>query len=98
MRSKGDGDSVSLTCVYPKAVDPQPSFDEFVKSFKLLPLEASLSDEYWKDPSTGLMLRPPVDMRERDKRSSKSVIATFVNKAGHSISIIDVILPYISLR
>ncbi len=93
-----DGDSVSLTCVYLKEVVPQPSFDEFVKSFELLPLEAKLSDEYWKDPSTGLKLRPPVDMRERDERSSKSVIATFVNKAGHSISIIDVTAEYPSFK
>ena len=93
-----DGDSVSLTCVYPKEVDHQPSFDKFVKSFELLPIKARLSDEYWKDPSTGLMLRSPVDMRKRDKRSSKSVIATFVNKAGHSISIIDVTAEYPSFK
>lgn len=93
-----DGDSVSLTCAYPKAVDPQPSFDEFVKSFELLPLEARLSDEFWKDLSTGLMFRPPIDMHEREKKSRKSVIVTFVNKAGHSISIFNVTADYPSFK
>ena len=93
-----DGDSVSLTCVYPKAVDPQPSFDEFVKSFELLPLEARLSGEYWKDLSTGLMFRPPIDMHKREKKSRKSIIVTFVNKAGHSLSIINVTAEYPSFK
>jgi hypothetical protein len=93
-----DGDSVSLTCVYPKAVEPQPSFDEFVKSFELLPLEARLSGEYWKDFSTGLMFRPPIDMHEREKKSRKSIIVTFVNKAGHSLSIINVTADYPSFK
>jgi len=93
-----DGDSVSLTCVYPIAVDPQPSFDEFVKSFELLPLEARLSDEFWKDLSTGLMFRPPIDMQEREKKSGKSIIVTFLNKAGHSLSIINVTAEYPSSK
>lgn len=93
-----DGDSVYLSCDYPKEVDPQPSFDEFVKSFEFLPLEARLSDEYWKDLSTGLMFRPPIDMQEREKKSRKSIIVTFVNKAGHSLSIINVTADYPSFR
>jgi len=93
-----DGDSVYLSCGYPKEVDPQPSFDEFVKSFELLPLEARLSDEYWKDLSTGLMFRPPIDMQEREKKSLKSTIVTFVNKAGHSLSIFNVTAEYPSFK
>ncbi|HUU15745.1 MAG TPA: hypothetical protein VMW72_01235 [Sedimentisphaerales bacterium] len=93
-----DGDSVYLSCGYPKEVDPQPSFDEFVKSFELLPLGARLSDEYWKDLSTGLMFRHPIDMQEREKKSRKSIIVTFVNKAGHSLSIINVTADYPSFK
>jgi hypothetical protein len=69
-----------------------------VKSFELLPLEARLSDEFWKDLSTGLMFRPPIDMHEREKKSRKSIIVTFVNKAGHSISIINVTAEYPSFK
>ncbi|MFC1794991.1 hypothetical protein ACFL3Q_15555, partial [Planctomycetota bacterium] len=92
-----DGDSISLTCVCPKAVNPQPSFDEFVKSFELLPLGARLSDEFWKDLSTGLMFRPPIDMQEREKKGLNSIV-TFVNKAGNSLSIFNVTADYPSFR
>jgi hypothetical protein len=93
-----NGDSVSLTCVYPKEVDIQPSFDEFVKSFELLPLEARLSDAFWKDISTGLLFRPPNDMYEREKKSSKSIVVTFVNKAGDSLSIFNITADYPSIK
>jgi len=93
-----DGDSVSLTCVYPKAVDPQPSLDEFAKSFELLPLDAKLSNEFWKDLSTGLLFRPPIDMHEREKKSRKGLIVTFVNKAGDSLSIFNVSADYPSFK
>jgi hypothetical protein len=85
-----DGDSISLTCVYPKVINPQPSFNEFVKSFELLPLEARLSDKFWKDLSTGIIFRPPIYMQEREKNSLKSTVVAFANKAGHSISILNV--------
>ncbi len=89
-----DGDSVYLSCLYLMGTNPRPSFDEFVQSFELLPLQARLSDGYWKDLSTGLLFRPPIDMEERKGKSLKSTIVTFANKAGHSLSIFNVTAQY----
>ena len=49
-----DGDSVSLTMVYPNTVVPDYSFDKFVASFNLIPLAPQLKEEPWEDKVLGL--------------------------------------------
>jgi len=90
-----DGDSISLTILHPKEIEPEFTFDEFTESFELLPLEPVLSPDYWIDESLGLRFTPPVDMSNLNReRGRNGLIVTFANKAGHSMSVFDVSARY----
>lgn len=90
-----DGDSISLTMVYPKETKPELIFDEFIESFTLLPLEPSLSPDYWVDKHSGLKFTPPADMSNlNEERSGNGLIAMFANEAGHTIGILDATVAY----
>jgi len=83
-----DGDAVSLTTVHPTGITPQYSFEDFVGSFRLLPLSANLNNEYWQDQYSSVRLRVPADMRFiKGRNPSTGLIATFANTSGHSLSI-----------
>lgn len=90
-----DGDSFSLTCVYPTT--SASLFSEFKKSFELIPLESTLSDQYWMDATNNIKIRQPRDMSVRSSKSSNNVVVTFVNPSGHSISIFDISEQYDSI-
>jgi hypothetical protein len=86
-----DGDAVSLSMLHARNVVPQYSFEEFFASFRLLPLPANLSSQFWEDTPTGLRLRVPMDMKlAKEHNSSTGLIATFANASGHSLCIFDV--------
>ncbi|MFC1633875.1 hypothetical protein ACFL5Z_03470 [Planctomycetota bacterium] len=90
-----DGDSISLTMVYPKQLPPDLVFDEFVESFELLPLEPILSPDYWVDKRLGIRFAPPADMSILDsERSRNGLIAMFANEVGHTIGILDATAAY----
>jgi hypothetical protein len=90
-----DGDSMSLTMVYPKESTPEFTFDEFTESFKLLPLEPRLSSDDWVDKRLGLRFTPPEDMvRLNTKQPRNDLIVSFINEAGHSIGILDATVAY----
>jgi len=90
-----DGDSISLTMVYPKETTPELTFDAFTESFELLPLEPLLSQNHWVDKRLGLKFTPPIDMfivsRERDHNG---LIVMFANEADHTIGILDATVAY----
>jgi hypothetical protein len=89
-----DGDSMSLTMMYPKGVEPKLKFDDFIKTFELLPLEPVLATDYWIDMSSGLRFNPPADMSEKKTEKGRNgLIVTFGNKAGHSMSIFSISAP-----
>ena len=92
-----DGDSISLTSVYPKSVPPTLKFDDFLKSFDLLPLEPELQDNHWFEKSMKVKVIPPKGMFIR-KPSNSNTIVSFANKAGHSFSIIDVSSAFPSFK
>jgi len=90
-----DGDGMSLTMMYPTALKPKLKFDDFAKTFELLPLEPVLATDCWTDMMSGLRFNPPADMsEERTEKGRNGLIVTFVNKAGHSMSIYSVAAPY----
>jgi hypothetical protein len=86
-----DGDSISLTMVHPNNITPELTLDAFLDSFELIPLEPVLREESWIDMVSGLQFKPPADMLERERtQRTNGLIVTFVNKAGHSMSVFDV--------
>jgi len=90
-----DGDSISLTMVYPKESTPELTFDEFTESFELLPLEPVLSTEEWKDERLGIRFTPPADMFVlNQEREFNGLIVMFANHAGHTIGILDATVAY----
>ncbi len=90
-----DGDSISLTMVYPKESMPELTFDEFTKSFELLPLEPLLSSDTWIDKRLGLRFTPPEGLfNQNNKRRRNDLIVMFTNEAGHSIGILDATVAY----
>lgn len=85
-----DGDSVSLTMVYPNTVVPEYSFDKFLASFDLTPLAPQLKEEPWENKVLGLRINPPLDMDVYKTNNPKTgLIVMFSNKAGHSLSVFD---------
>lgn len=90
-----DGDSISLTMVYPKEIKPELIFDEFIESFELLPLEPVLSSDSWIDKPLGLRFTPPADMSIMEKEGGHNgLIAMFANEVGHTIGILDATEAY----
>lgn len=90
-----DGDSISLTMVYPKESTPELTFDEFTESFELLPLEPVLSINNWKDERLRIRFTPPADMFVLNReREFNGLIVMFANQSGHTIGILDATVAY----
>ena len=90
-----DGDSISLTMVHPKDSTPTLPFDEFTKSFELLPLEPLLWQDDWIDERLGLRFTPPAGMSLLNKeRNHNGLVVMFANEAGHTIGILDATVAY----
>ena len=90
-----DGDSISLTMVYPKESPPALTFDEFTNSFELLPLEPILSLDDWIDEDLGLRFTPPEGLfNQNSERRRNDLIVTFANEANHTIGILDATVAY----
>ena len=90
-----DGDSISLTMVYPAGTEPELTFAEFSESFELLPVEPVLSSSVWVDEDLGLRFTPPGDMSQlTEERGHNGLIVMFANEAGHTIGILDATIAY----
>ena len=84
-----DGDSISLTCVYPKSISPVHNLNDFKTSFELVPLEPVLQKTSWTNRRLDIKIPPQIDMLVR-KPSNASTVVSFANKGGHSLIIMDV--------
>lgn len=90
-----DGDSISLTMVYPKETPPELTFDEFTESFELLPLEPLLSPEHWIDERLRLRFTPPADMSKLNQGTGRNgLIVMFASETDHTIGILDATIAY----
>jgi hypothetical protein len=86
-----DGDSIALTCIYPSLVSPSPTFEEFVESFELLPLEPVLQDKYSYDESKRVKIKFPANTPFLSSSRETKTILDFTSKSGYSIQIFDVL-------
>lgn len=84
-----DGDSFTLTCVYPSLIPPSPTFEEFVGSFELLPLEPVLQNKFIYDKSAKVKIKAPESFYDNSKKEGKAILE-FANKNAHSIQIFDI--------
>jgi hypothetical protein len=90
-----DGDSIALTLVRLKNARLELSFDKFIESFELLPLEPVLSLNDWVDANLGLRFTPPAAMSRANKPTGdKGLLVMFADDIGHTIGILDATAAY----
>ena len=83
-----DGDSFVVQLA-PNQPTPLPTFEEFIGSFELLPLEPVLQDKFTYDESAKVKIKAPESFYESSNKEEK-VILELANKNAHSIQIFDV--------
>jgi hypothetical protein len=90
-----DGDSIAMTIVRLKNARPELSFDQFIDSFELIPLDPVLSEKEWIDRDLGIKFTPPANMSVLDRTpDGRGLVVMFSDGAGHTIGILDATAAY----